>query len=72
MGGVATEVVPFQAHLGMPRANALEAGAAQGADARRARVRVIADYKMIFALWKEADADIPILKQAQSEYAMLQ
>jgi len=27
---------------------------------------------MIFALWKDADPDIPILKQAKAEYAKLQ
>jgi hypothetical protein len=29
-------------------------------------------YKDFLTLWKDADPDIPILKQAQSEYAMLQ
>src|SRR5438105_3938946 len=33
------------AHLGKARANALEARAAQGADADAARVRAVADYK---------------------------
>jgi serine/threonine protein kinase len=37
-----------------------------------ARVRALAAYKDFLALWKDADADIPILKQAKAEYAKLQ
>ena len=29
-------------------------------------------YQDFFALWKDADSDIPILKQAKAEYAKLQ
>jgi len=29
-------------------------------------------YNDFFTLWKDADADIPILKQAKAEYAKLQ
>jgi hypothetical protein len=60
------------AHLGVARANALEARTAQGADADAARVRALAAYKDFLTLWKDADPDIPILKQAQAEYAKLQ
>ena len=28
-------------------------------------------YEDFFALWKDADSDIPILKQAKAEYARL-
>ena len=31
-----------------------------------------AAYQDFFALWKDADPDIPILKQAKAEYAKLQ
>jgi hypothetical protein len=31
-----------------------------------------ADYQDFFALWKDADHDVPILKQAKAEYAKLQ
>jgi hypothetical protein len=31
-----------------------------------------AAYQDFFALWKDADADIPILKEAKAEYAKLQ
>jgi eukaryotic-like serine/threonine-protein kinase len=60
------------AHLGMARANTLEARTSQGADADAARVRALAAYQDFLALWKDADPDIPILKQAKAEYAKLQ
>ncbi len=49
------------AHLGVGRAYALSG------DAAKARVA----YQDFFALWKDADADIPILVAAKSEYAKL-
>jgi eukaryotic-like serine/threonine-protein kinase len=60
------------AHLGVARANALQSRSSQGADADAARVRALAAYKDFLVLWKEADPDIPILKQAKAEYAKLQ
>jgi tetratricopeptide (TPR) repeat protein len=60
------------AHLGVARANALQAKTSQGADADAARVRALAAYKDFLALWKDADPDIPILKEAKAEYAKLQ
>jgi tetratricopeptide (TPR) repeat protein len=60
------------AHLGVARANALQAKTSQGADADAARVRALAAYKDFLTLWKDADPDIPILKQAKAEYAKLQ
>jgi eukaryotic-like serine/threonine-protein kinase len=60
------------AHLGVARANALEAKTSQGADADAARVRALAAYKDFLTLRKDADADIPILIAAKSEYAKLQ
>jgi tetratricopeptide (TPR) repeat protein len=60
------------ARLGMARANALEAKTSQGMDADAARVRALAAYKDFLTLWKDADPDIPILKQAKAEYAKLQ
>jgi tetratricopeptide (TPR) repeat protein/predicted Ser/Thr protein kinase len=59
------------AHLGRARANALESRTSQGADAVAARGRALADYKDFFALWGDADPDVPILKQARAEYAKL-
>jgi tetratricopeptide (TPR) repeat protein len=60
------------AHLGVARANALQARTSQGADADAARVRALAAYKDYLNLWKDADPDIPILKEAKAEYAKLQ
>ena len=60
------------ARLGVARANALQARTSQGADADAARVRALAAYKGFLALWKDADPDIPILKEAKAEYAELQ
>jgi eukaryotic-like serine/threonine-protein kinase len=60
------------AHLGIARANALQAKASQGADADAARVRALSAYKQFLSLWKDADADIPLLKQVKAEYGKLQ
>ena len=60
------------AHLGVARAHALQAKNSQGADADAARVRALAAYKEFLTLWKDADPDIPILKEAKAEYAKLQ
>ena len=50
------------AHLGLGRAYALMG------DTPKAK----AAYQDFLALWKDADPDIPILKQAKTEYAKLQ
>jgi serine/threonine protein kinase/tetratricopeptide (TPR) repeat protein len=60
------------AHLGVARANALQAKTSQRADADAAHVRALAAYQAFLTLWKDADPDIPILKQAKAEYAKLQ
>ena|ERR1700729_2655864 len=43
----------------------------QGSETDAARVRALAAYKDFLTLWKDADPDIPILKQANAEYAKL-
>jgi tetratricopeptide (TPR) repeat protein len=50
------------ARLGLARAHALSGDTA----------RTKAAYQDFFTLWKEADPDIPILKEAKAEYAKLQ
>jgi serine/threonine protein kinase len=50
------------AHLGLGRAYALQGDTA----------KTRAAYQDFFTLWKDADPDIPILKQAKAEYAKLQ
>jgi len=49
------------AYLGQGRAQALQH------DLDRAR----SSYQRFFALWKDADPDVPILKAARSEFAKL-
>lgn len=60
------------ARLGLARANALQAKTSQAADADAARARALAAYKDFLTLWKDADPDIPILRQAKTEFAILQ
>src|SRR5438552_14969410 len=60
------------AHLRKARANALQSRTSQGAEADAARVRALAAYRDFLTLWKDADSDIPILKEAKAEYAKLQ
>jgi len=50
------------AYLGLARAYALQGDSAKSRTA----------YQDFFALWKDSDPDIPVLKQAKAEYAKLQ
>jgi eukaryotic-like serine/threonine-protein kinase len=50
------------AHLQIGRANAMQGET----------VKARAAYQDFFTLWKHADPDIPIFKQAKQEYAELQ
>jgi eukaryotic-like serine/threonine-protein kinase len=54
------------------RANALRAKTSYGPGAAAARVQALSAYRDFLTLWKDADYDIPILKEAKAEYAMLQ
>jgi hypothetical protein len=60
-GAVARSVLYPLAHLGKARALAL------GGDTAASR----ASYEEFLALWRDADPDIPILKEAKAEYAKL-
>lgn len=55
------EITPALAQLGLARAYALSG------DTAKARTA----YQDFFAIWKDADPDLPILQQAKSEYAKL-
>jgi len=55
-------VVYNLSHLGLGRAYTLQGNTAQAKAA----------YQDFFATWKDADAEIPILKQAKAEYAKLE
>ena len=61
-GVVQNDAVGAFAHLGLARAYALSG------DKQKARTA----YQDFFGLWKDADPDIPILKEAKAEYAKLQ
>ena len=60
-GIVVTDPVGALAHLQLGRAFAMSGDAAKAKAA----------YEVFFSLWKAADQDIPILKQAKAEYAKL-
>jgi anti-anti-sigma regulatory factor len=57
----ADDPVLSMAHLGLARARAMSGDAASARTA----------YQDFFALWKDADPDIPILREAKAEYAKL-
>jgi len=59
---VANDLLGALAHLQLGRAYVMQG------DAGKAR----AAYRQFLTLWKDADPDIPILKQAKAEYAKLQ
>jgi len=59
------------AHLDLGRAYALEATALQGDQAAPFRVKARTAYRDFLTLWKDADPDVPILKEAKVEYAGL-
>jgi serine/threonine protein kinase/tetratricopeptide (TPR) repeat protein len=61
-GVVENEPIGSLAHLGLARAYMLEG------DTAKARIA----YQDFLALWKDADPDVPILRQAKTEYAKLQ
>jgi tetratricopeptide (TPR) repeat protein len=61
-GLVVNEPIGSLAHLGLGRAYAM------AGDSTKAKTA----YQDFLGLWKDADPDIPILKQAKVEYAKLQ
>ena len=61
-GIVLNETIGALAHLQIARAYTVAGD----------RPRAKASYQDFLALWKDADADIPILKDAKAEYAKLQ
>jgi tetratricopeptide (TPR) repeat protein len=61
-GSSLNEAIAALAHLGVARALTLQG------DKDRAR----SAYQELFSIWKNADAEIPVLKQARSEFARLQ
>jgi eukaryotic-like serine/threonine-protein kinase len=60
------------ASLNLARAYVLETKSAQGSGGEAAREKARAAYQDFLTLWKGADPDIPVLKQAKAESAKLQ
>jgi hypothetical protein len=61
-GVVQNEVIGALAHLGLGRAYSIAADHSKS----------IIAYQDFFAIWKDADPDIPVLKRARLEYAKLE
>ena len=61
-GAVGNDPIASLAHLGLARAYVLSG------DTTKATI----SYQDFLALWKDADPDVPILKEAKAEYAKLQ
>lgn len=61
-GVVFNELIGALAHLGLARAYALQGDKAKAHSA----------YQDFFALWKNADPDLPLLTQATTDYGRLQ
>lgn len=61
-GAVRSQPIGALAHLGLGRALVLSGD----------KARAQQEYRQFLDLWKDADTDIPILKQAKTEYAKLQ
>jgi len=60
-GAVGNEPIGALAHLGLARAYLLQGES----------TKALAAYKDFLTRWKDADPDIPVLKQAKAEYAKL-
>jgi eukaryotic-like serine/threonine-protein kinase len=60
-GVVQNELIGALARLGLARANVLQGKTP----------KAVAEYQEFLTLWKDADSEIPILKQAKAEYAKL-
>lgn len=59
------------AHLGIARAYVLEERGLQGVPRAAVANKARSAYEDFFRLWRDADSGIPVLKQAQAEYAAL-
>jgi eukaryotic-like serine/threonine-protein kinase len=59
------------ARLGIARANAAQVSSPQSRNTDPARTRALFNYNDFLTLWKDADAGIPVFRQAKSERAKL-
>jgi DNA-binding winged helix-turn-helix (wHTH) protein/tetratricopeptide (TPR) repeat protein len=70
-GLVGNDVTAALAHLYLGRARTLEAATLQSPAANSTRAQARAAYQDFFALWSDADQDIPIFTAAKAEYSRL-
>jgi DNA-binding winged helix-turn-helix (wHTH) protein len=69
-GLIQNSILGVLAQLGLARAWALQGQTSSGSKTD-AQAKARASYQAFLSLWKDADPDIPILKQAAAEYAKL-
>lgn len=60
------------ANLYLARAYAMQTHPLAGPEADAARAKARAAYESFLTLWKDADPNVPVLKEAKAEYAKLQ
>jgi hypothetical protein len=70
-GLVGNDVTAALAHLYLGRARTLEATTLQSPAAENTKAQARAAYRDFFALWSDADQDIPIFTAAKAEYSRL-
>jgi eukaryotic-like serine/threonine-protein kinase len=68
---VGNDVTAALAHLYLGRARTLEASMLQNPAAESTKAQARAAYRDFFALWSDADQDIPIFTAAKAEYSRL-
>ncbi len=69
-GLIQNSILGALAQLGLARAWSLQWQTSRGSKAE-AQAKARAAYQAFLSLWKDADPDVPILKQAKAEYAKL-
>jgi len=69
-GLIQNSILGALAQLGLARAWALQLQTSSGSKAN-AQAKALAAYQAFLSIWKDADPEIPILKQAKAEYAKL-
>jgi hypothetical protein len=70
-GIVGNDVTAALAHLDLGRARMLESTTLQSPAAGSTKAQARAAYRDFFALWSDADQEIPIFTAAKTEYSRL-
>ncbi len=71
-GLLAFSTIRALANLYLARAYAMQTHPLAGPEADAARAKARAAYESFLTLWKDADPNVPVLKEAKAEYAKLQ